>query len=111
MAFYPDYPIDFNYEVRLQTKNPISNLSLPQHAQIIAQNETFTDVTLSCNQTSRQMILYYRTRDMMVPQLIYAENPVTNTVACMASLVPTFSPIAPQEAMEVFEDEEPALLS
>ena len=39
MAFYPDYskhgarkgdyPIDFNYQVHLQTKSPISSLSLP----------------------------------------------------------------------------------
>ena len=40
MAFYPDYPLDFKYEVRLQTKNPISSLSLPQHAEITAQNDT-----------------------------------------------------------------------
>ena len=59
------------------------------------------------------MILFYRTRDMMVPQLIYAENPRTNSVACMASLVPTFdqSAAAPQEAMEVLDDEEPTLVS
>ena len=47
----------------------------------------------------------------MVPQLIYAENPMTNKVACIASLVPTFDPTAPQEAMEVLDDEEPAPIS
>lgn len=44
---------------------------------------------------------------MMLPSLIYAENPQTNEVACLASLVPTFEPPAPQEAMEVLDDELP----
>ena len=44
---------------------------------------------------------------MMMPRLIYAENEATNEIACVASLVPTFEPINPQEQIEVIEDEEP----
>jgi len=45
MAFYPDYSkhgakkgelsYDFNYEVKIQTKGKITNLSLPQHGEVI----------------------------------------------------------------------------
>ena len=46
---------------------------------------------------------------MMAPQLLYAEDPISNQIACMASFVPTFDSIATNEAMEVLYDEEPTL--
>ena len=45
---------------------------------------------------NRTQDLYYRTEDMMIPQLLYAENPKgTGEIACVASLVPTFDPVQP----------------
>ena len=41
------------------------------------------------------MDLYYRTADMLVPELIYAEIADSDEVACSVSLVPTFEPVAP----------------
>ena len=46
---------------------------------------------------------------MMFPQLIYAEDPISNQIACMASFVPTFDSTATDEAMELLYDEEPTL--
>ena len=44
---------------------------------------------------------------MMRPHLLYARNEKTSEIACIAQLVPTFEPPAPQEDMEVLRDEEP----
>ena len=46
---------------------------------------------------------------MMRPNLLFAKNEATSEVACVASLVPTFEPPAPQEDMEVLFDEEPQM--
>lgn len=46
---------------------------------------------------------------MMKPHLLYAKNEKTSEIACVASLVPTFEPLAPQEDMEVLHDEEPEM--
>ena len=48
---------------------------------------------------------------MMVPNLVYAKSKDSSEVACMASFVPTFEPPAPQEAIEILDDEEPEQLS
>lgn len=85
----------------------ITRLSLPENGEVVSKNEAGTEVTVRCNRRSRHINLFYRTKDMMTPNLVYAENPITNEVACIASFVPTFDPPAPQEAMEVLEDEEP----
>ena len=45
---------------------------------------------------NRTQDLFYRTEDMMLPQLLYAENPDgKGEIACVASLVPTFDPVGP----------------
>ena len=53
------------------------------------------------------MDLYYRTGDMLLPQLNYAETPDGNQVACSISLVPTFDPVAPQDILNIVKDEKP----
>ena len=54
------------------------------------------------------MVIYYRSAEMKVPQLFYAEHPkYPDEVAVSASLVPTFEPPQPQDEFEVLEEEEP----
>ena len=53
------------------------------------------------------MDLFYCTADMLVPELLYAETPDGKEVACTVSLVPTFEPLAPQDAFVVVKDEKP----
>ena len=55
------------------------------------------------------MSLYWRTRDMLHPQLVYSKNTKTNEVACVASLVPTFEPVEPQEEIDIANNEEPEM--
>ena len=47
---------------------------------------------------------------MMKPRLLYAKDESSMQVACVASLVPTFDPPAPQEEMEVLHDQEPQMI-
>ena len=121
-AFYPDYKkqgiqdqdtyaYSFDYEARILSENShISNLILPKHASITSQNDNKTYITVRSEQVHRTVDLYYRTSDMMIPQLQYALSPDGNEAAVSVSLVPTFDAIAPQDAFEVLEDEKPAQL-
>ena len=53
------------------------------------------------------MELYYRTADMLIPELLYAETADGKEVACSVGLVPTFEPVAPQDNLQVMRDEKP----
>ena len=117
-AFYPDYrrhgivqkgefSYQFNYEVSIVAETPITSLSLPEHAEVAERDDNGQRVVVRSNHPNRQIDLFYRTADMMVPQLLYAMSPDGEDAACVASLVPTFDPVAPQDFFEVKEDEVP----
>ena len=117
MAFYPDYSkygvdvsnfaYEFNYSIKIVAGGPVTSLSLPKSAEVTNRNDTKTQITIECPQPSRNMDLYYRTADMLIPELFYAETADSKEVACSVSLVPTFEPVAPQDAFEVVKDEKP----
>ena len=107
MAYFPDYsrhgltadafPYEFSYSVNLISNSKIQNLSIPESAAITSKNETNTEICIQSETRSRKVNFYWRTRDMMSPNLLFAKNPKTSEVACLASLVPTFEPPQPQE--------------
>ena len=118
MAFYPDYKkhgvkskdaflYEFCYHARIISSTRISNLSLPAGSVISEQNDEKTDITVNCSEATRSHDLFYRTADLMVPQLLFARSPATGKVAVSATLVPTFDPVQPQDVFEVVEDEKP----
>ena len=55
------------------------------------------------------MSMYWRTSDMLHPQLVYSKNTNTSEVACVASLVPTFEPVEPQDEIDIANNEEPEM--
>ena len=85
----------------------ITSLSLPNHAEVTNKNDTKSEITIECPEPSRNMDLYYRTADMLIPELLYTETEDGNEVACSVSLVPTCEPVSPQDAFEVVKDEKP----
>ena len=85
------FAYEFAYEVHLLSETRIGNLSLPKHAEIKEQDEARTNILVSSSRPSRQIDLFYRTLDMMAPQLSYAES--EGQVAVSVSLVPTFDPV------------------
>ena len=110
MGFYPDYAkhqtaeqndmrfeYDFSYQVTLLSSgesSKITSLILPEHAQIRSQNEDGSRVEIYGDQRERNLSIYWRTQDMMKPLLYCARNEKTSEIACVASLVPTFEPLA-----------------
>ena len=118
IAFYPDYRrhgvrdasqfvYEFAYEVTIVSETQICNLSIPDQAEIAEKDETNTRIVVRCTSPSRQIDLYYRTADMLVPQLLYAKSPDSHEVACSAALVPTFDPVSPQDFFKLSKDEKP----
>ena len=97
--------------MRILSAGRISNLSLPKFAEITDQNEGKTDITIRSTQAHRSVDLYYRTVDMLEPQLQYALSEDGKEAAVSASLVPTFEAVAPQDAIEVLHDEKPTQLA
>ena len=101
-AFFPDYKkhginkkdtyaYEFVYEVEILANSPISNLSIPVYASVASQNEDHSQILIRCSQPGRIVDLYYRTFDMMHPQLQFARNS-DNEIAVSVSLAPTFDP-------------------
>jgi Mg-chelatase subunit ChlD len=71
-------------------------------------NEGRTQVTLTSNKSSRSLKFFYRSAQMMRPQLLFEESSqFPDEVAVMASFVPTLEQPQPQEEFEVLQDEEP----
>ena len=101
------YPYEFDYEVRIISQGRISTVSLPNNASIVAQNDEKTELIVHSEVPDRTYELYYRTSDMLVPQLTYALSPDGTEVGVSASLVPTFDPVGPQDLFEVINDEIP----
>ena len=65
-------------------------------------------VTFKTDKISKSMNVFYRTADMLEPQITYAEHVnFPDEVACQISFVPTFEPQDPQSAPKVVEDEIP----
>lgn len=59
----------------------------------------------------REIKIYFKTEDMMVPQLCYRVDKERDEVACIATFVPTFEPKHPQDAILTHETPESAQLS
>ena len=86
LAFYPDYAkhglkrdsgleaYEFKYEVQIESQTPISHVSVPKNALITQKNDDRTSVKVECAKAGRNVSLYYRTADMLVPELVYAES-------------------------------------
>jgi Mg-chelatase subunit ChlD len=55
--------------------------------------------------------VYYKIEDMLKPQMLYQIDVKKGEVACMASLVPTFEPVEPQDAVITSETPESLDLS
>ena len=120
-AFYPDYvrhgmsdeddsmpmySYDFDYEVVIVSSSSVSNLSIPEGA-ITKEDKNRTRISVTGSKGARSLDFYYRTIDMMFPQLQYAKYPNTDSVAVAVSFVPTFDPVQAQDIYQVVEDERP----
>ena len=118
LAYYPDYkkhgaksnddfPYEFSYDAQIISRGPITNMSIPDHTEIVEQNAERNKILVRCTQVSKTIELYYKTADMMIPSLTFARSTDSDKIAVQASLVPTFDPVEPQDAFNVVTDEKP----
>lgn len=99
-----DYKLSYNFTIEAGSK--IKFLSVPAGATkaISAEGDS---ATVASDKFVKQVSIFYRTEDMLMPRLLFEESPKhPDEVAVMASLVPTFEPKQPQEC-KVTEAEEP----
>ena len=89
------------------SKTPITHVSVPKNSRITEKNDNRTSIKAECTRPGRNVSLYYRTADMLVPELFYAESSDLTEVACAVSLVPTFEPITPEDFFKESIDQKP----
>ena len=119
LGFIPDYslhevpadafPYTFKYRVFIESASRLRSVIVPENASVTEKSDDLKKVVVECDRRSSQVKLFWRSQEMLKPQLLYAEHPKEDQVAVLASLVPTFEPPAPQEELEVLEDEEPEM--
>ena len=103
--FYPNYskigaPIKhvytFNFTLNIKSTKRITQISIPSNAECnIDENGTSAFIKIT-EPACKEIFAYYKTSEMMYPQLVYAEDPqFPDEVVVSASLVPTLEPPAP----------------
>ena len=94
--------------MQIKSANRITAISKPESADCVLDDDLKTALIKS-NESSRDFSIYYRSVNMMTPHLVYAEHPdYEDEVAVSVSLVPTFEPTSPAEAL-LLDDEVPIL--
>mmetsp|Transcript_22750 Transcript_22750/g.26742 ORF Transcript_22750/g.26742 Transcript_22750/m.26742 type:complete len:91 (+) Transcript_22750:418-690(+) len=85
MAYFPDYKrhgvdgsaasnYSFDYEVMILSDHAVTGLFLPENTQLVEKDESSRRLKICATQPGRSMELFYRTYDMQIPSLIYAES-------------------------------------
>ena len=119
-SFFPDYEqhgrdenvyqanYELLYEFKIEGQDKITYLSGPVGGTVAVTKDS-TGATITGSEVATQIRVIYRTENMLLPRLLYEENPkYPGEVAVMASLVPTFEPTPKnQKQVKVCEDEEP----
>eukprot|EP00347_Sterkiella_histriomuscorum_P005979 403354535 len=104
------------YTLRLliNALQPITYLSIPNQSKLKSSNHKLPTIVeieeLEGNAYAmkKDLLLYFRTTQMGKPLLLAQQSPKhPDEVACLVSLVPTFSPPNPQEEIEILENERP----
>eukprot|EP00347_Sterkiella_histriomuscorum_P014103 403362158 len=118
---YPDGKIkkrqptaNYTFRMLIDAQLPISYLSIPNHSKVVRTNHTLpTQVEIEQLEgdaylMKKDLLVYFRTTQMDKPLLLAQQSPKhPDEVACLVSLVPTFSPPNPQEEIEIVENERP----
>lgn len=118
MAFFPDYskhgvaadafPYDFKYSLTVESTNKLQSIVLPEKATLASQSDDGLQAVVEGSERVKNVVLFWRTSEMLKPHLLLAKDEEKQEVAVSASLVPTFEPPNPQDdELEVLENEEP----
>ena len=89
-----EYTFEYNFEI--VDKNKITWISAQDETTKVATPTGYV-INLSSSNVipKREIRIFYKTENMLEPQLKYKVDSVNNEVACMISFVPTFEPKHP----------------
>ena len=105
MAFFPDYSkngvaadafqYDFKYNLVVESTNKLQSIVLPEKARLVSKSDDGLQAVVEGTERVNNVILYWRTVEMLKPHLLFAKDEERKEVALSASLVPTFEPPSP----------------
>ena len=88
-------PYKLCYDIKIFAGDKIMYLSTPSGSDT-KFNADKSEATITGKEIGKQLRVFYRSRAMQVPRLLYEENPsFPDEVAVLASFVPTFEPVQP----------------
>ena len=86
-------PYEFRCEIKIIAGDQITYLSAPS-GSVTKFSANKTEATIKGEEIGKLLRVFYRSRSMQIPRLLYEENPnFPNEVAVLASFVPTFEPV------------------
>lgn len=87
----PDYT--FEYTFNIVSSSRVTFVSAPD-GTVTSKTDKGVQVTMAASNKvpKREIKIFYKTENMLQPQLKYKLDEQTNEVACMVSFVPTFEP-------------------
>ena len=114
----PSQQTPYSYQICIKSQQDLAYLSIPRDSDVKKPNTDIKPKTArqiliekregSTADLTKDILVYYRLKEMDKPQLIAQTSPDhPDEVACLVSLVPSFTPPNPQEEMEVVENEKP----
>lgn len=92
----------FGYQFEIRSKDKVTFVGAPEGTKT-KQTEAGLVIEMEKSMVipKREVKLYFKTKDMFKPQLRYQVDEETGEVACLASFVPTFEPVQPQDDLKV----------
>ena len=104
-----DFPYDLKYSLAIDSTSKLHSIILPEKAKLTSKSEDGLKALVEGSENVYNLVLQWRTNEMLKPHLLFAKDLERQEVAVSASLVPTFEPDRPHEdELEVLEhDEEP----
>ena len=90
----------YSFRITLNTQHPLTYVSMPSHSKILKLTESepskqtiIEKLNANVNDLKKDITVYFRTQKMDSPQLLAQVHPTNkDLIACMVSLVPTFTP-------------------
>jgi hypothetical protein len=90
----PEYTFSYGFEIKSSEK--ITFVGAPAEAVTTVIPSGYSiKMEKSVKIPKREIKIFYKSSNMLVPSLKYQIDPITNEYACLASFVPTFEPPQP----------------
>ena len=94
----PDaFPYEFKYSLAIESSSKLQSIVLPEKATLASKSEDGLQAVVEGSERVKNVVLQWRTNDMLKPHLLFAKDEERQEVAVSASLVPTLEPAKSQD--------------